>query len=47
MNNVIDYDKILELNDITYEDCCELYNEKHITTILNDGKVINLMKEGD
>ena len=42
----INYDNFVELDDITLEDCLDLYN-KNIFTIINDGRIINLMKEGD
>ena len=44
---MINYDKFIELDNITLEDCIQLYDEKHIATIINDGRIINLMKEGD
>lgn len=41
----MDYEKIIELNNITLWDCYLLYEYKHIKTIINDGRVVNLEKE--
>lgn len=42
----INYDNFVELDDITLEDCLDLY-KKNIFAIINDGRIINLMKDGD
>lgn len=39
-----DYNKVIELSNLTLEDCSKLY-EKNILTIINDGRVINLENE--
>ena len=39
-----DYSKIIELTNLTLEDCSNLY-ENNILTIINDGRVINLKNE--
>lgn len=41
----MDYDKIIELDNVTLQDCCELFEYKGITTIINDGRVVNFEKE--
>lgn len=40
----MDYSKIIELNNITLEDCIDLYEKKNITTVINDGRIINFEK---
>lgn len=35
----------MELSNVTIEDCIELYQYKGITTIINDGNIINFEKE--
>ena len=41
----MNYENIIELDNITLEDCIDLYDEKNIYTIINDGRIINLVKE--
>lgn len=41
----MDYSKIIELDNVTIQDCCELYEYKGIATIINDGRVVNFEKE--
>ena len=41
----MDYDKIINLDNVTLEDCIDLYKKKNIITIINDGRIINLQKE--
>lgn len=41
----MDYDKIIELDDVTLQDCEELYNFKGIEIIINDGRIVNFVKE--
>lgn len=40
----MDYNQVIELDNITIQDCCDLYNYSNIATIINDGKIINLEK---
>lgn len=42
---MIKYEDILELDNVTLDDCVELYEKKGMYTILNDGMVINFVKE--
>ena len=37
----MDYDTVIELSEVTLEDCMDLYEKKGICTIINDGRVIN------
>lgn len=41
----MDYDKIIELDDVTLQDCEELYDLKDIEIVINDGRIINFVKE--
>lgn len=41
----MNYDKIIELDNVTLQDCCELYEYKNITTVINDGRIVNFEKE--
>ena len=41
----MNYENIIELDNITLEDCIDLYDKKNIHTIINDGRIINLVKE--
>lgn len=42
----MDYDKIIELDNVTLQDCEELYDSKGIETIINDGRIVNFVKNG-
>lgn len=37
----MNYDTVIELNEVTLEDCIDLYEKKDICTIINDGRIIN------
>lgn len=41
----MNYDKILDLDNVIWEECLNLYENEHKVTILNDDKVINFVKE--
>lgn len=44
----MNYNIILELDNVTLDDCLELYYKKNIVTIINDGQIINFKKcEGE
>lgn len=42
----MNYDAVIELDEVTLEDCIDLY-EKSIFTIINDGKITSFTKECD
>lgn len=42
----MEYDKIIELDNVTIRDCEELYEFKGISTVINDGRIVNFVKEG-
>ena len=37
----MDYNNVIELDEVTLEDCIDLYEKKGIATVINDGRVIN------
>lgn len=41
----MNYDKIIELDNVTVQDCCELYEYKGLTTVINNGRVSTFEKE--
>ena len=41
----MDYDAVIELDEVTLEDCIGLYEKKNMSTIINDGHIINFVKE--
>ncbi len=40
----MDYSLIIELDNVTWDECLDLYEKKEYYTILNDGRVINFEK---
>lgn len=42
---MINYGDMLELDSVTLEDCLDLYEKKGMHTIINDGMVINFVKD--
>lgn len=40
----MDYNLIIELDNVTIDDCLDLYEKKEYYTILNDGRIINFEK---
>ena len=43
----MNYEAFIELDNVTLEDCVDLYENKGIATVINDGRIINFMKESD
>ena len=41
----MDYGAVIELNNVTLEDCIDLYEMKGIYTIINDGYIKDFVKE--
>ena len=41
----MNYDAVIELDEVTLEDCIDLYEKKNMSTIINDGHIINFVKE--
>lgn len=41
----MDYDAVIELDNVTLEDCIDLCEKKSIYTIINDGCIKDFVKE--
>ena len=41
----MDYDVVIELDNVTLEDCIDLYEKKNIKTIINNGKNENFIEK--
>ena len=41
----IDYSSIIELDNVTLQDCEYMYGVKNMRTVIDDGRVINFEKE--
>ena len=41
----MNYEAVIELDNVTLEDCVELYEKKGIATVINNGKIENFIKE--
>lgn len=41
----MNYNTVIELSEVTLEDCIDLYEKKGISSIINDGRIINFVKE--
>lgn len=41
----MDYGNYIELDNVTLEECSELFLKKNIITVINDGKIKNFEKE--
>ena len=41
----MNYETIIELSNVTLEDCLEMYEKKNMVSIINDGRMINFVKE--
>lgn len=41
----MNYENIIELDNVTLEDCLDLYEKKNTSVVINDGHVINFVKE--
>lgn len=41
----MNYDSIIELDNLTLEDCVNIYKLENIYTILRDGQLVGLRKE--
>ena len=43
----IDYSSIIELDNVTLQDCEDMYKMKDMITVSDDGRVINFEKENN
>ena len=41
----MNYENVIDLDNVTWEECLSLYEKEHKATIINDGRVINFVKE--
>ena len=41
----MDYDAVIELDEITLEDCIDLYEKKNVRTVIGGGHIIDFVKE--
>ena len=41
----IDYSNIIELDNVTIQDCEDMYRMKNMRTVINDGRVVNFEKD--
>ena len=41
----MNYENVIELDDVTLEDCIDLYEKKNIRTVISDGHIANFVKE--
>lgn len=43
----MNYDTVIDLDEVTLEDCIDLHKMKNISTVINDGKITTFVKERD
>ena len=43
----MNYNNIIELDNVTLQDCEDMYRTKNMNTIINDGRIINFEKENN
>lgn len=43
----MDYSSIIELDNVTLQDCEDMYRMKDTITLIDDGRIINFEKEDD
>ena len=41
----MDYDTVIELDNVTLEDCIDLYEKKNARTVIGGGHIIDFVKE--
>ena len=41
----MDYDTVIELDNVTLEDCVDLYEKKKVRTVISGGHITNFVKE--
>ena len=41
----MDYNNVIELDNVTLEDCIDLYEKKNVKTVINDGHITDFVKE--
>lgn len=41
----MNYENVIELDNVTLEDCIDLYEKKNVKTVINDGHIADFVKE--
>ena len=41
----MDYNAVIELDNVTLEDCIDLYEKKNVRTVISNGHVTDFVKE--
>ena len=41
----MDYNNIIELDNVTLQDCEDMYRTKNMRTVIDNGRIINFEKE--
>ena len=41
----MDYDVVIELDNVTLEDCIDLYEKKNVRIVISDGHITDFVKE--
>ena len=41
----MDYDTVIELDNVTLEDCIDLYEKKNVRTVISNGHITDFVKE--
>ena len=41
----MDYNNVIELDEVTLEGCINLYEKKNLKTVINNGKIENFIEE--
>ena len=41
----MDYSTVIELDNVTIDDCIDLYEKKNVRTVISDGHIANFVKE--
>lgn len=42
----MDYNKIIEMDNVTVDDCVNAYRHRGLRAVINDGHVVNFIDEG-
>lgn len=43
----MDYSKMIEMDNVTIEDCLYLLEKKNKRTVINDGRIVNFIEESE
>ena len=41
----MNYETVIELDNVTLEDCINLYEKKNLKTVINNGRIENFVEE--